>query len=177
MTADRGIPAAHCEQSSCNSCLAACIAAIRVRTGHLAREDATAHEQMLMETLGASPKGLNPEAAAHELRSQLVRADPDVPDNLVIVRGDLLSGRWWHIAMLYPGPLNERHRRQRPQPLSRHGTLSGPLPHHAVVLTAFVDDAFLYLDPWFSSAFQPQSIPFVEFARVWTGRYIPVKLP
>jgi hypothetical protein len=38
-------------------------------------------------------------------------------------------------------------------------------------------DRFLCLDPWFSREFQPQSIPVVEFARVWTGRYIPVRLP
>lgn len=167
---------AHCEQTSCNSCLAACIATCRVWSGELAAAEAASHEQMLMQKLGASPHGLNPEAAAHELQSLLIRADPDDPNNLTRVWTDVESLGWWHIAMLYPGPLLELQARQNPRPRSPHGDLTAPLPHHAVVLAAVEADCLLYLDPWFPRRFQPRSIALLDFARAWTGRYIPVRL-
>lgn len=139
--------------------------------------DALAHEQMLMRKLGGSPKGLISESAAFELGSRLIEADPDHGDNLTRIRFDIESRSWWHIVILCPGPLLEMQRRQVPPPISRHGELVSPLPHHAVVLVEVERDRFLYLDPWFPRAYQPQSISVSEFARVWTGRYIPVRLP
>lgn len=169
--------ALHCEQVYSNSCLAACVAIVRLRCGAIAREEAEAHERMLMEKPGSSPKGLSPGVVAFELGSRLIEADPDDANNFTRVRFDVDSGRWWHIAILCPGPLSELQGRQVPRPRSRHGELTSPLPHHAVVLVGAEEGRLLYLDPWFPQQFQPQVIADADFVRAWTGRYIPVRLP
>lgn len=129
-----------------------------------------------MTRLGTSPKGLVPDDLAFELGSRLIEADPDDPNNILIIRADLEFRRWWHIAILCPGPLNDRLQHLRPRPVSRHGVLNAPLPHHAVVLAGFEAGAFLYLDPWYPQEFQPQRILPDDFGRIWTGSYIPVRV-
>lgn len=149
---------------------------VRVRTGAITREEATSHEQVLMQKLGSSPKGLIPQAAAHELGARLVPANPDDPDNVIRLMDDVLSRSWWHVVLLFPGPLLARQLAQHPQPVSRHGRLAAPGPDHAVVLVDVIDETFVYLDPWFPLKFQPQQMSLPQFVQAWTGRYIPVGL-
>jgi hypothetical protein len=167
----------HCEQSYSNSCLAACIVMARLRTGELPPGEASTHENQICEQLSAGRGGILIQVAAEAIGSSELHADPDRPETLLVIRADLASGQWWHIAIMGSGPLAEHHHRVGLSTSSRHGPLSHPVgPPHAVMLVATEPASLLYLDPWLPEPLQPQRMTTGEFARAWTGIFIPVHL-
>lgn len=174
-----GLRQYHHEQGFSNSCLAACITVVRLRTGEVAPQDAHDHERALCERLGAGRGGIPIESAAVELGlEKQIGFDPDDPVALLRIQEDLASGQWWHIAIMGSGELADHHERLGLGMRSRHGSLPRPVgPPHAIVLVAVEPGEILYLDPWFSVSSQPQSLTLVGFARAWTGMFLPVRLP
>jgi len=149
-----------------------------LRTGGIEPGDAAEYERTLCERLGAGRGGIAIQSAAAELGLEKEFGfDPDDPNALLRIQDDLESGRWWHIAIMGTGELAEHHERIGLSMRSRHGPLPRPIgPPHAVVLVGVEPGELLYLDPWFPASLQPQRLRIVEFARAWTGMFIPVHL-
>lgn len=167
----------HHEQTLPNSCLAACATMVRLRIGDLDPDAADAYERSLMRCLGSGRGGLFVEAVARELSAQSFTADVDDPDNIIRIQADLRAEQWWHVVVVGSLEIGDIHRGLGPTLRPRHGAISPPIgPPHAVVLTGYSDTGLVFLDPWLARSHQPLTISAEQFARAWTGMFIPVSM-
>lgn len=177
MSRNHPLASFHCEQSLGNSCFAACITILRLRTRTITPQDAAAHERDVFARL-ADRKAISYRAVGTELGVQAMIADYDQPSAIELIKGDIASQREWHITVMFSAPIREMYARSSPPPLSRHGDLPGDLgDRHAIVVAAVDSQGFLVLDPWLPATAQPRHIGFIDFVHASTGVYFPVRLP